>query len=563
MKKFIVTYLIILLGLQVTIVCAQSLPVGTVAIEDFYRREQLLGAVDPSISFMVRPTYPRIALMAKNVFYKDSIQQEPNSLNINSRYFSKNRKIEVDLLPFSIQTQINSSHPYGWNDGPMIPNKGLQAIISAGLYLDYGMLSIQLRPEIVMATNHKFDTFNKDQFEVLTARYYDYYNNIDNPARFGNDVYSKAYWGQSSIRLNYESLSFGLSTENLWWGPGIRNSLLMSNNAPGFKHITLNTRKPISTAIGSFEGQIIAGKLEGSGFGVLEPEKTFLGDTLYVPKLKDWRYLSGITVTWQPKWIPGLFFGFTSSAQIYHKDLSGFTDYLPFYSATTSITTDQPLEKRDTRSSLYMRWIWPEENAEIYFEYGKNNALGTKRNKALEGSKNRAYIFGLRKIIPFNSSKQENLMISIEATQLQETSPTDIYNASSWYVNKYIRHGYTNRGEVLGAGIGPGANSQTLDVSWIKGFKKVGVQFERYVHNNDLYIYSYTNNQDSRRHWTDLSIGFNGEWNYKNLILNAKLMGVKSLNYQWYLYQGPTDDINVSGKDAFNLQLQTGLSYRF
>ena len=52
----------------------------------------------------------------------------------------------------------------------------------------------------------------------------------------------------------------------MWWGPGTRNSLIMSNNAPGFLHFTLNTKKPIETFIGSFEGQIISGKLEGSGF---------------------------------------------------------------------------------------------------------------------------------------------------------------------------------------------------------------------------------------------------------------------------------------------------------
>src|SRR5206468_1504691 len=129
---------------------------------------------------------------------------------------------------------------------------------SAGVYAKYGMLSVQLQPEFVTAANDFFDPLNKNHFGVIFARYYDIYNNIDLPARFGTSSYTRAYWGQSSIRLNYKSLSFGLSTENLWWGPGIRSSLLMSNNAPGFKHLTLNTTKPIKTPIGSFEGQLIA-----------------------------------------------------------------------------------------------------------------------------------------------------------------------------------------------------------------------------------------------------------------------------------------------------------------
>lgn len=541
---------------------AQTIPVGTVTLDDYYRRAQLLGEADSSVSLMIRPIYPKLSFNAKDVFYQDSLEKHYNLLNNSGIYRSKNGKLELSLLPLSIQTQFNTDHPYGWNDGGMIPAKGFQTLLSGGVFLHYGLLTVQFRPEVDYAANTKFNTFTAP-FEIITARYYDFYNNIDLPVRFGKNQYSRAYWGQSSIRLNYKDVSFGLSSENLWWGPGIRNSLLMSNSAPGFKHITLNTIKPIKTAIGSFEAQLIAGRLENSGYGVLEPELTYFSSSLFVPKPNNWRYISGLTATWQPKWVPGLFFGLTRSSQLYADDLSKFGDYLPFFSSTTKTNSDEPLEKRDNRSSVFMRWLWPEEKAEIYFEYGHNNNNGDQRNQALEPAKNRAYIFGLRKMLPFNASRNENIMVSIEATQLQETNTADILNADSWYINKYVRQGYTNKGEVLGAGIGPGANLQTLDVSWVKGLKRLGIQLERYVHNNDLYNYTYVYNQDSRRHWTDLSIAFNGEWNYKNFIFNAKMTGVKSLNYQWYLYQGPNDPSTINGMDAFTLQIQTGLSYRF
>lgn len=541
---------------------AQTIPVGTVALDDYYRRAQLLGEADSLVSLMIRPIYPKLSFKAKDVFYQDSLEKRYNLIGNSGIYRSKNGKLELSLLPLSIQTQFNTDHPYGWNDGGMIPSKGFQTLLSAGVFLHYGMLTVQFRPEVDYAANTKFNTFTAP-FEIITARYYDFYNNIDLPVRFGKNQYSRAYWGQSSIRLNYKDVSFGLSSENLWWGPGIRNSLLMSNSAPGFKHITLNTIKPIKTAIGSFEAQLIAGRLENSGYGVLEPELTYFSSSLFVPKPNNWRYISGLTATWQPKWVPGLFLGLTRSSQLYADDLSKFGDYLPFFSSTTKTNSDEPLEKRDNRSSVFMRWLWPEEKAEIYFEYGHNNNSGDQRNQALEPAKNRAYIFGLRKMLPFNASRNENIMISIEATQLQETNTADILNGDSWYINKYVRQGYTNRGEVLGAGIGPGANLQTLDVSWVKGLKRLGIQLERYVHNNDLYNYTYIYNQDSRRHWTDLSIALNGEWNYKNFIFNAKMTGVKSLNYQWYLYQGPNDPSTINGKDAFTLQIQTGLSYRF
>jgi hypothetical protein len=84
----------------------------------------------------------------------------------------------------------------------------------------------------------------------------------DLPVRFGKDPYSRLSWGQSSIRLNFNPVSVGLSNENLWWGPGKQNSILMSNTASGFKHLTLNTIRPVNTPIGSIEGQIIAGRLK-------------------------------------------------------------------------------------------------------------------------------------------------------------------------------------------------------------------------------------------------------------------------------------------------------------
>ncbi|KQN34078.1 hypothetical protein ASE92_15740 [Pedobacter sp. Leaf41] len=542
---------------------SQSLPVGSQALEDYYRRAQLAGKLDSTVSFTIRPLIPSAAFKIKDFAYPDSLEQRYNLLDADHSGVSKNGKLKWQLLPMSIQLQANSHHPYGWNDGAMIPAKGLQSLLSAGIYAEYGILSVQFKPEVILAANSSFDTFNKDHFDVITARYYDFYNNIDLPARFGKSGVTKAYWGQSSIRLNYKALSFGLSTENLWWGPGLRNSLLMSNTAPGFKHLTLNTRKPVSTPIGSFEGQIIAGRLEGSGYGVLEPEREYFGQPLYVEKPNNWRYLSGLAITWQPKWVPGLFLGLTRSAQTYSNGLNKFGDYLPFFSSKKQEAAAEAINKRDQRNSYFMRWLWPEEKAEVYFEYGRNNYSGSSGDLALEPNVSRAYIFGLRKLFPFGSRKEEQLMLSAEVTQLQETDIAKVLNLESWYSSKSVRHGYTNRGEVLGAGIGPGANIQSLEVSWVKGLKRLGINFERLVHNNDFYYYAYVDSKDYRRHWVDLSVAASGEWNYKNFIFNAKLQGIQSLNYQWYLIQAPGELYMTPGKDAFNLQVQAGLTYRF
>jgi hypothetical protein len=541
-------------------VCAQSLPVGTIAIEDYYRRSQLSGTADTNISFTIRPLFPD-HIHNNKIFYPDSNTDKYKLLSLKSSWQASNKKLIVSLLPLVVQTQFTSDHPYGWNDGAMIPAKGLQTLVSPGIFVRYGLLTIQLKPEFVAAQNSEFETFNKNSSAVAFVRYYNIYNNIDLPARFGTGTYTRAYWGQSSIRLNYKVLSFGLSTENLWWGPGIQNSLLMSNTAPGFPHLTLNTLHPVQTAIGSFEGQVIAGNLGNSGYPPLEPAGyIYRGANLYLTKPNNWRYLNGIILTWQPRWVPGLFLGFDHSSEYYVKDLNVFNDYLPLFSSNVSDGKSIRL------TSLFMRWLWTQEHAEIYFEWGQYNNTEDHLQEALAPNNQRAYTFGIRKLLPFGASKDENILLGIEVTQLQENSITNIMTGKEWYVNRYIRQGYTNQGQELGAGIGPGGNLQSVNVSWVKGLKKLGLQFERYAHNNDLYYFTYTSTHDYRRHWVDLSIAAIGELNYKNLIFNAKIQAIKSINYQWYV---PTDPRNpgipltVNGVNAFNLQAQAGVTYLF
>lgn len=547
---------------SVSISRSQSLPVGTISnLEDYYRRQQLLGNLDSTVSMTVRPTNPSKFSLIHKPFNPDREEIGYNRLDPTTSWRYKN-VFAGELLPLIIQTQFNTNHPYGWNDGSMIPAKGLETYFSTGLYAKYGPLSIQFQPEFIIAANTDFDTFDKGHYDVIVARYYDYYNNIDLPAKFGTDMYLKAYWGQSNIKLNYKSFSFGLSTENLWWGPGIRNSLVMSNTAPGFAHLTLNTNKPFVTPIGSFEAQLIAGRLENSGFEPLSPSRNYFNNPLYAPRNNAWRYLSGMVLTWQPKWITGLFLGATQTKQLYNTNLSGLGSYLPFFSTVKKVTADPAINKESKLGSLFMRWVWLPEHAEMYFEFAKDNNTNDLRNELLQPEDSRAYTFGLRKIMSLTSANG-NVMVSIEATQIQETSLVKVADAESFYVNKYIRQGYTNNGQELGAGIGPGGNLQSLDVSWIKGLKRIGIQLERYLHNNDFYYYAFSDSKDFRRHWVDLSVAASGEWNYKNLIFNAKLMGIKSINYQWFLLQNPGELYFVNGKDAYNVQIQAGCTYRF
>ena len=527
---------------------AQSLPVGIPVLEDHFRREQLLGNRDSSLSLMIRPLSKDAALAEGINTYRQLTETDT-----------------LVLLPFTWIQQLNSHHPYGWNDGSMIAAKGYQTTFSGGIAADYGPMSIQIKPEFTFAANPRYEGYPQDGYPVVWRDYYQFYNNIDLPERNGSSRYMRIDPGQSSIKYNYKEFSLGASTENLWWGPGERNSLLMSNTAPGFIHLTLNTNKPFQTKIGSFEGQFVWGRLDGTNYSPTQiKDYLFAMSNLYAPKKDEWRHFSGITITYQPKWLPGLFAGFARSSQVYNDDVNSIGDVLPFFSSFgRGIDEAKPVGSPDRYTSLFFRWLMKEANAEFYFEYGHNDQSKTFPDFVKNPDAGRAYIFGVKKIFTLSSDEQ-HIMASVELSQLGQNQESELFlNPNSWYIDENVRHGYTNRGQMLGAGIGPGAEIQSLEVLWFKGLKSIGLQLERNVHNQDYFFYTYTPSFDFRRHWVDMGYSAIGSWDFKNIVVNAKLAAIKSLNYQWFLFQEPGDPYWMKGRDRFNFHARVGVSYFF
>uniref|UniRef100_F4C897 Capsule assembly Wzi family protein n=1 Tax=Sphingobacterium sp. (strain 21) TaxID=743722 RepID=F4C897_SPHS2 len=559
---------------------AQTLPVGTPVLEDYYRRLQLLGKVDSTISFNIRPLTLQ-ALQRRNIFDPDS-----NLTKDNSIVWKKEEEGLVQLLPVISEHQYTSAYPYGWNDGAMIPNVGYQTFFSAGVYARYKFISLQLRPEFVYAQNKAYAGYGGTT-EAAWKLWYSFRNNIDMPERFGDGGYTKLLAGQSSVRITFDPVSFGLSTENIWWGPGLRNSLLMSNTAPGFPHLTLNSTKPVKTKIGYFEGQLIAGKLKASGFTPTPLGNPDHYDQYYEPKPDDWRYLSGAIFSYQPKWVPGLSLGLSQSFVVYHEDMgSGLNDYLPFLGPKSRSRVSRPgeplpvdengepienaigreeLRKRDRYASFFVRWVMPKGKAEFYAEYGRNDPPFNSRDKMLEPEHSRAYVLGFRKLVPLKA--EDLLQVNIELTQLDRSRTSAIRSSPSWYQHSIVRDGYTYLGQILGAGIGPGGSLQSLNVSWLRGMKQLGIQLERQEHDADFFYEAVADKKDYRKNWVDLSASLLGQWDYKNFLFNARMHFTHAFNYQYEIIERPNptnaDFWKFGHVDKFNFQMQIGAMYRF
>lgn len=481
---------------------AQSIPVGS-TLETPLRSLQLLGKLDPSNSFCVRP------LQANPFFHPDTLYASIDSNSQVGGYgktfrFLKDRGI-VSVLPASIVQQINTHHPYGWNDGAMIPANGYQTLLTAGVYASLGPLDLQLQPEFVYAANSGYQT------SAL-------YGNSDNKS------YQKLFWGQSGIGLSAFSLSIGVSTANLWWGPGNRSSLLMSNNAPGFAHVYFRTQKPIKTPVGSFEWQLIGGNLSSDQQLTYENRHLIPGGAASV----DDRYLNAFVFSYQPKWIPGLFLGMTRSLQRYTDDLdkSGggfFNKYMPvlFKAVAKQNAAFDDTMRTDQLASFFLRWAFFKAKAECYFEYGYNDYGVNTRDYLMGPSHSAAYTIGFRKMIPRTSRKW--IEFGLELTQMSQSPDWLVRDAGNWYVHNELKEGYTNQNQIIGSGAGLGSNVFSLDLTWVDGKKRLGFLLERV-------------NRDPQYHstkWVDLGLGVLPQWEHRQFLFAGKFELVKSRDYMW------------------------------
>src|SRR5690606_38697100 len=89
---------------------AQTLPAGSPVLEEALRRKQLLGELDSSISFNLRPL--RITFLSDEAAYGEEYDffKEGYTLGAINR---QTPKVAFALLPLQNTIQFNSGRPYG------------------------------------------------------------------------------------------------------------------------------------------------------------------------------------------------------------------------------------------------------------------------------------------------------------------------------------------------------------------------------------------------------------------------------------------------------------------
>jgi Capsule assembly protein Wzi len=444
--------------------------------------------------------------------------------------------IQFKWLPILNKLQYVGDHPYDWNDGVMIPAKGWQQYMNAGVHLKWKQFELQIAPEFVAAQNLNFEGFGEDMDPIQWRDYYRLQNFIEQPQQFGNGQYRRLFVGQSFLKYNLKNTTISVSTANQWWGPNKRNALILSNNAGGFPHLSIANKKQIQTKIGAFNYQFVWGLLKNGNWQPTQPTKTYRGNKLYVPKPDTSRLFQGLNINYTPKWFKNLTVGVSQSYVQYANQISGL-DFVPIKIIVRRLPNELP-NKPIILTAFNFNYQLPAANANFYGEFGWNLNQTTLRNFMLQPDKGLASVLGFSKIFPTTQKHYWEFLAEMANLQLQTRAEQFSIGAPpSWYLGADVVQGYTHNGQILGAGIGPGATSQTIELNWRKANNRIGLNAERRLHNNDFYVFSFTNSGDFRRWYVDFATTLKIDWSFGRWDLSPRLSYIQTNNYNWGLFQ--------------------------
>ncbi|MEI7588737.1 MAG: hypothetical protein WCJ68_04515 [Chitinophagia bacterium] len=493
---------------------AQTISMDQPPMEDALRRLQLMGKIEGDISFMLRP------IQSTRLHSWDSVLQsiDPSVKAMGNQKIDKHflgKWGYASILPVQLTQQYVTAQPYQELDGAMIASSGYQLMATAGVYAKIGPLTIQLQPQFVSASNSDFRGTTQ------------------------TPNYNKTFWGNSSIRLNAGPVSIGISSENITWGPSLMNPLIMSAHAPGFMHLTFNSRKPWRTPIGSFEWQWFATYLDA-----IEPKYNGIADYANGDPTKR-RYFNGAMFSYQPKWIKGLSVGVTRVVQEPESLYTLDKQWNLLFNNVARINDASFLVEiqRDQYAAAFLRWVWEPAHAEFYTEWGRNDTYYTMRDFIQQPEHSRAYTYGFRKLFGTElESNQNNSVLKTpkkywqfisEYTRTQQPSTWPVRSAGSWYVRGDMP-GYTQMGQIMGAPIGSGGNYQMMRISKFNGWKQIGLQLESTTHNAENFEdtgLAFTN--PSLTKWVDYGCRILFDYPYKKYLFSTTLAATRSFNYHW------------------------------
>lgn len=342
------------------------------------------------------------------------------------------------VMPFKsdkIQWYLKIRTDAFYNDGaPNLENtsdkwvgKGFSYFTSANITFNSKYLFASMEPFV-------FNSQNKDYDEPERITKFMHLN--DNRAHT-ESPYTRYGLRETQIYFKYNGFGVGWSNANMWWGPGIHTSLMMSNNTTGFGHIMIGTVNEKRIGKWGFNGRYMFSK-----FG---DEKSFAEP-----------YFSGFIINSSYYSNPIITLGFArsilSGGNLTNFDIDPLeAALLPFQFITVENTTDDALNPVDQTYTGYFNIRFPESNLVLFMEYGRNEGPASFKEMLIAPNHSDAFIVGLRKYGLFGNI---NLFGGFEYCNIAHSSFWEMIDTEDWYNNYYFDYN-TYDGRNFAAHSGP------------------------------------------------------------------------------------------------------------
>jgi hypothetical protein len=405
----------------------------------------------------------------------------------------------VELVPATATLSINSAYPRDINNSALWAGKGLAAALSAGIRVRAGVFSAGLEPLVTYASNGRFPL----AASVVASKFGTAWTHgIDLPQRFGDDALAQIDAGASFVRLDLKGFALGLSSENLWWGPQLHFPLLLSDAAAGFPHVFVGTSRPLDIYIGQLDGELIWGRLAESDFFDADAEN-------------DRRLFGGLIVGFAPRGLSGLMVG---AARAFHQTEpeNGFSLWERLRAPYTNVRTNF-VGRDNSLFSLFLRWALLPAGFEFFAEWARDDHWVDRGDLLKEPDHSQAYALGFQKIA---ARPDTWYRVYGEIAHLQAALP---YRGGrgvvSFYQNASVTQGHTQRGQLLGAWIGPGSDAQILGLDRVVPGRELGVYLLRVRYNEDAYYTHFGARYGRTGHDVELSLGARAVVQWQNLDL--------------------------------------------
>lgn len=362
---------------------------------------------------------------------------------------------ELRWAPPSLSVVWQSALADSRDDGAMWAGRGLSVLGRVGFYMDVNRFHIAVVPEVWRAENRPFFVLpNTDPTRSRFASpFYVAPASIDWPLRMGADPILQFSTGQSAFWYQADRWMAGWSSSATTWGPA-RTPLLLSANAPGIPRVFASTARPLATRAGLWTALWFIGDLVESRFFNRDPSD-------------DRRSLTFLGVTWTPRDSSGVTLGIARAVSNLQNSRTGRD--------VTAVIARQSPATRDEMLSFFARAQRPDGRLRGWMELVHQGPLRL-RELLTESRAELGYAFGIEAA---DRRTKGSVLYLAEVASVEQSRTISDREVHDFYTGYGTPQGWTNRGQMLGAGMGPGGQSQLLSADWIAPLWSVGGLLER------------------------------------------------------------------------------------